>query len=236
MSDLIGSDAGISGRLNFLEWLCGTFEGMLVPTPRSARIADMPGYGSFLLMNNRADWYAKFDGKLREKGFHQGGTAAFHGAPPHALFSILCDGLRARNGVYYSNEPAHAAWYITWRSFHPTDSTNSNHPRVLQGWKNSGYKNVAILFGVEVAGPRPKVEKVEDCSLPGEVMVRYLFLIPAEKVEPLRGVDEWYWQEAPYKDWLVKGSSIAPQMEAVYQKIHNGRLMQERGWNEAEDQ
>ncbi|KAK8112499.1 hypothetical protein PG984_013025 [Apiospora sp. TS-2023a] len=235
MSDLIGSDAGSLGRLGFLDWLCRTFEGMLVPTPRPARIAEMPGYGSFLLLNNRTDWYARFKGKLRDKGFPEGGMAAFHGAPPHALFSILCDGLTAQNGVYYSNEPAHAAWYIAWRSLHPTDSTNSNYPMVLQGWKNGRYKDVALLFGVEVAGPQPKIEEVEDQSPPGEVMVRYLFLIPGEKVEPLRNVGERYWERYPYKDWLVEGALIEAHMGAIYDKIHNGSLMVERGWNDSEE-
>ncbi|KAK7993221.1 hypothetical protein PG989_006602 [Apiospora arundinis] len=212
---LIGPDPAGGNRRTILHWLCDKFEGMLVPTPPSAKAHGMPGSGeSFLLLISRK----------REKG----GTAAFHGAPPHALFSIMCDGLKVgpSRHIYYTRQPAHAIWYIAWRSQFRLDtdqgSRKLNYPNVLRGWKNSKFKNMVLLFGVEIAGPRP--ENHEASSLQKEVMVRYLFLLPADKVQGLEHVGEWYWENEPAKNWL-DGNLVLDEMEAAYQDFHHGSLM-----------
>ncbi|KAK7964422.1 hypothetical protein PG988_011396 [Apiospora saccharicola] len=229
MTELVGTGPESHGRFVILDWLCTVFEGMMVPTPDSAHIAGMPGYGSFLLLNTHKERQVVFQNALQANGYPNGGTAAFHGAPPHFLFSILCDGLKTRSrDVWYSRQPAHSTWYIHWRCQYPVDpvrgGTKVLNPEVLRGWENSLYQNMVLLFGVEVAGKRPNQVDVEAKMDQDGVMVRYLFLLPPDKLDGL-GDNEFYWEDSS-NNWL-DGDTVVDQMECAYRNIHDGNLAKE---------
>ncbi|KAK6858890.1 hypothetical protein PG995_004743 [Apiospora arundinis] len=225
--DLVGTGPERQGRLMILDWLCSTFDGMLVPTPKSAEPAGMSVHRSFILLNTCQARQAAFEKAQREGGSFNLGSAAFHGAAPHRLFSILRDGLKpGRNVVWYSNEPALAAWYIPYRSNYPFDNGKRvGNPDVLRGWSKSKYKDISILFGVQVVQQEKPVfkETLEAKSHPDQVMVRYLFILPAGRLNALRRIPERY---AKRHIW-VERSSVASKMEETYQKIHDGGLVRE---------
>ncbi|KAK8030181.1 hypothetical protein PG993_011472 [Apiospora rasikravindrae] len=229
MSQLIGSGAGSEERRAVLDWLCYTFEGMLVPTPPSAAISQLPGYGSFLLLNTHAKRQAAFQTALHDKGLSKGGIAAFHGTPPHNIFNILCDGLNGNPVVYYSSEPAYSAWFISFRSQIAPGNPRVwvNNPQVCRGWSNSKFKDVAVMFGVEVAGSPPNPQNEEGTVNQHAAMVRYLFILPADKVQGVASlrypVAVRFWR---YGGW-VRGELITNQMREAYWKIHDGSLISE---------
>lgn len=235
MTELVGTDPASHGRFAILDWLCTTFEGMLIPTPGSARIAGMPGYGSFIFLNTHKDRQVAFQTALRRNGYPSGGTAAFHGTPPHCLFSILSDGLKtARGVVWYSRQPAHSTWYIHWRCQYPIDPAEGGdeviNPNVLRGWKNSRYKNMVPLFGVEVAGERPEGDQAKIDQ--DGAMVRYLFLLPADKLHGLDD-DEFYWRWNDGENNWLDGDTVVDQMELAYRNVHNGNLAEEAVKNQS---
>ncbi|KAK8062149.1 hypothetical protein PG997_014246 [Apiospora hydei] len=221
ISQLIGSGAGSEERRSVLDWLCYTFEGMLVPTPSSAAIPQLSGKGSFLLLNTHARIHAAFQTALQDTGLNTGGIVAFHGTPPHNLFNIVCDGLNGNPAVFYSKEPEHSTWLISYR-------VKIDNPRICRGWSNSKFKNVTIMFGVEVAGslpPDPPNE--EDTIYQHALMVRYLFILPGEKFQGVASTRHSVPIEfQSYGGW-VQGELITDRMREVYRKIHDGSLISE---------
>ncbi|KAK7995765.1 hypothetical protein PG991_015232 [Apiospora marii] len=229
VSQLLGSGAGRAERELVLTWISVVFEGMLVPTPASAAVPNMPGPGSFLLLNTHEPRQARFQARLRGTRYEGGGgIAAFHGTPPHNLLRILCDGLRG-DAVYYSSEPAYSAWFISYRAQVAPGSPEvlTNNPQTCRGWRNSRYRDVAVLFGVEVAGPPPN-RRMEEGNAPADaVMVRYLFVLPKDRVDGLASRRLWN----PVGVWMftrwVRGGQIAEQMRRSYRRIHDGTLVSE---------
>ncbi|KAK8112493.1 hypothetical protein PG984_013019 [Apiospora sp. TS-2023a] len=234
-SQLVGSGAGSSERERALAWVSATFEGMLVPTPASAAIPQMPGHekpghGSFLLLNTHVRRQAGFEAQLRRSGLERGGggVAAFHGTPPHNLFRILCDGLRG-DPVYYSSEPSVSAWFVSYRARYAPNhaGVRANNPEICRGWRNSRYKDVAVLLGVEVAGPPPDPQWGEGTAPGHAVLVRHLFLLPEVYVEGsgARG------RISTFLLWLfytsVRGGPVADQMSRDFRGIHDGSLVSE---------
>lgn len=221
-ADLVGRGRLRDHRRIVLEYVCCLFEGMLVPTPRDSEVPSMSPHQSFLLLNTNLDRQAEYE-ELQKK--HGCSFAAFKGVPPHQLFECVWDGINFKDECYYSNEPAKAAWYIPYRSRTPVDNEpDANNFNTLRGWRNSRYKNIAILLGLQVAGKaRWDYGQREAKSPEEEAMVRYLFLLPANIVVNMGQVNEdflWIF------NW-VNGSSVMPEMEATYQKIQDGRLIGE---------
>ncbi|KAK7959892.1 uncharacterized protein PG986_004746 [Apiospora aurea] len=229
MSQLIGIGAGSEERRAVLDWLCYTFEGTLVPTPQSAAVPQLPGYGSFLLMNTHAKRHAAFRTALQDTGLSNGGIAAFHGTSPHNLFNIVCDGLNGSPVVFHSNEPSYSAWFTSFRSQVAPGNTKVmvNNPQICRGWSNSKFKNVAIMFGVEVAGSPPEPRREEGTVQQHALTVRYLFILPGEKVQAVASVRN----PSPIEFWRnggwVRGEMITDRMREVYRKIHDGSLVSE---------
>ncbi|KAK8112501.1 hypothetical protein PG984_013027 [Apiospora sp. TS-2023a] len=220
---LIGRGRLRNNRRIVLEWICYLFEGMLVPTPRCSEVTGMSDHRSFLLLNTNQERQAEFEELQEKKGGFS--IAAFKGVPPHQLFECLWDGINFKPECYYSNEPAKATWYIPYRSRRPVDEEpDANNLSVLRGWRNSRYKNIAILLGLQVLGwARWDFAQQEAKSPQEEVMVRYLFFLPAEKVHEMGAVPEQFLMAY---NW-VYGGCIMPKMVETFQKIEDGRLIQE---------
>ncbi|KAK8078779.1 hypothetical protein PG994_002586 [Apiospora phragmitis] len=172
---LINNGDGASERCQVLKGLCHTFQGMIVPTPPQDNVTisiPLKGYGnitprSLLLLNTHIERQTQFESQLHQKcsRLGVGGTAAFHGTPPHNIFNILCDGLK-QNAV-------------TKRSLSLPECEFLSH-----GWANSMFQHQDMLFGVEAAKPRVFYgPEVESASYEDTVMVRHIFLLPpAESV------------------------------------------------------
>lgn len=65
VGQLLGPGAGRADRELVLAWLSVGFEGMLVPTPASAAVPQMPGPGSLLLLKTHEARQARFQARLR---------------------------------------------------------------------------------------------------------------------------------------------------------------------------
>lgn len=226
VSQLLGSGPGRSEPERVLTWIGALFEGVLVPTPPSAAISQMSapviGHDSFLLLNTHEARHARFQAQLRHAGLERGGgVATFHGTPPHNLLSILCDGLNS-DPVYYSSEPSFSCWFISYRAQYEPDN-----PQLCRGWRNSRYKDVGILLGVEVAGSPPDPRWDEAIAPAHAVMVRYLFIVPRVWVYGL----EYRNRTNSIRLWLMstglRGGQIMEQMRRGYQRIHDGTLVSE---------
>ena len=166
---------------NILLWVCLSYRGFLVSATDRLRI---PSFGSnqFLLANAAPELEIAFS---RHVPLPQSESQIlFHGTSLDRLHAILCQGLQVQSGthlqrhgavhgagIYMADEPSVAWGYAT---------------AFTGGWKSSKLKNMKLLLGCELAGPKPEaaftgVYVITDAT---RLAVRYIFLLESQARMP----------------------------------------------------
>ncbi|KAK7959890.1 uncharacterized protein PG986_004744 [Apiospora aurea] len=201
LKDIVDSGERGSERNDVLSWLCSTFQGMIVSAPAFDQVMFRMPEGSqelkrkgdayfnpktYLLLNTNAQRQKLFEEQLAREGQKGGGSAAFHGTPAQNALSILCNGLKQNvnsNGhVWCSSDPFYTTYYM-WRCL-----PRKGHQLLYRSWGNSTFKNQQLLFGLETSGPTGLESKAAESCPQDRLMVRHLFVIPAEMAESCREV------------------------------------------------
>ncbi|KAH8895243.1 hypothetical protein GQ53DRAFT_820081 [Thozetella sp. PMI_491] len=169
-------------KRDFLSWLCKSFQGCIISAPPASAVPWGSELGhQFLMMNTRRDLQATFMKRKTAIGVPKG-TVAFHGTANHTIFSVLTSTLFTQfdkalvgKAIYYADQPSYSIPYITSRSY--------RNPCVTT-WTNSRFRgaDLLVLFGLEltsISKPTPLSEGRTNTD--GELIVRYIFLIPAQK-------------------------------------------------------
>jgi hypothetical protein len=144
----------------------------------------MPGTRQFILVNASPEKQHDFETISNRTA----GRLVFHGTRPSALFSILSEGLQMMtnnnhivNGAYYGN-----GIYLAEEPRTSVDFARAN----TSTWPNSSFAgdaNTRVLLVCELAGnvvaPLQGIHVITD---PRTVMVRYVFLLPANFQAPAR--------------------------------------------------
>ncbi|KAK7964427.1 hypothetical protein PG988_011401 [Apiospora saccharicola] len=220
-------------RRKVLDWLCRTFQGMIVPTPILDRVEfRMPTTGekfvpeSFLLLNasqqrqtafNKSQENENFNAQLSGDAQESKTSAVFHGTPAPDVFSILCNGMKKSvdqiGDVWYACDPFCSTYYL-WKGV-----PRGGSQELCRSWKNSLFKGQQLLFGLEIVGQTGlEVWYAARCEQK-KTMVRHLFVIPTEWEDSLRNVQ---WGDAKWAE-----NSIRPQMERTFARIHDGSLIRD---------
>ena len=158
-----------------LSWVCTRYRGFLTSAVDHLRVPAMPSVHQFLLASAAPELERTF-----AQHFSQGGSTSrvvFHGTTLDRVYPILCEGLKVlsnsplmRNaaahgrGVYLADEPS-TSWGYT---------TNSG-----PGWAASSFHNFRVLLGCELAGAATSRNGIYVLADESRVMVRYVFLCPA---------------------------------------------------------
>ncbi|KAK8112494.1 hypothetical protein PG984_013020 [Apiospora sp. TS-2023a] len=223
-------------RRKVLDWLCRTFQGMIVPTPISDRVEfRMPITGekfvpqSFLLLNANLQRQTAFnksheDQQIMEELVRLPGdtqesktSAVFHGTPAQNVFSILCDGMKKSvneiGDVWYACDPFCSTYYL-WKGVPEKGSQ-----QLGRSWKNSMFKNQQLLFGLEIVGQTGLEAWYAARCEQKKIMVRHLFVIPTKWEDSLRNV--------PCGDTDWARDYIRPQMERTFARIQDGSLIRD---------
>ena len=164
-----------------LLWACISYRGFLVSATGPQRI---PSFGSnqFLLANTAPDLELAFSRHMPTP--QSPAQILFHGTSLDRLHAILCQGLRVQSGtalqrhgaahgagIYMADEPSLAWGYATATS---------------GGWKSSKLKDMKLLLGCELAGPKPQapysgIYVITDAT---KLAVRYIFLLGTTATMP----------------------------------------------------
>ncbi len=165
-----------------LLWAHISYRGFLVTATSPHRIPSF-GPNQFLLANSAPDLETAF---ARHAPTPNSEThILFHGTSLDRLHAILCQGLRVQSGtdlqrhgaahgagVYMADEPRVAWGYATAH---------------VGGWKASKLKNMKLLLGCELAGPKPAAVSGGGIYVIGDatrLAVRYVFLLKSEARMP----------------------------------------------------
>jgi Poly(ADP-ribose) polymerase catalytic domain len=179
--DLTSFVRGLGSQVEaLLSWLCTSHRGFLATATGAMRIPSMPGVHQFLYANSAPELEKTFAARLGQ----QPSKVVFHGTSLDRLYGILRQGLRVQSGgslqrhgallgrgIYASDEPSTALDYAS--------GTSSS------GWSGSSFRNFRVLLGCELAGQstsRNGVHVIPDSSM---IMVRYIFLFPANTTAPI---------------------------------------------------
>ncbi|KAF2459364.1 hypothetical protein BDY21DRAFT_419931 [Lineolata rhizophorae] len=170
---------------DILSWACFTYRGYLMPATGQLRILNMPKIHQFVLANASPDLESRFEAEVQASGGHDTTRIVFHGTRFDRLYPILQQGLQvcsgtnleihgaiSGNGIYAANEPSYALQYA-----HQLD----------HAWRNSKFKKVRVLLGVELAGTGNLLTNrgVWVVSNPDRLMVRYIFVLEEGANAPL---------------------------------------------------
>ena len=157
-----------------LLWACISYRGFLVSATGPQRI---PSFGSnqFLVANTAPDLELAFSRHMPTP--QSTSQILFHGTSLDRLHPILCQSLREQSGtalqrhgayhgdgIYMADEPS-----LAWRYA----AANSG------GWKSSKLKNMKLLLGCELAGPKPQAPHSGEYVITdaAKLAVRYIFLL-----------------------------------------------------------
>ena len=185
---------------------CSSYRGFLISATGPRRIPSF-GNNQFLLANMAPDLELAFS---RHIPTPQSPTQiVFHGTSFDHLHAILCQGLRVQSGtalqrngavygpgIYMADEPRVAWGYATVSS---------------GGWKSSKLKNMRVLLGCELAGPKPQASAqaagggIYVITDPTMLAVRYIFLLGASASMPA-------------------AKDVRMPMESVFQGLRSGTL------------
>jgi hypothetical protein len=185
-----------------LIWIMTTFRGYLVSATGTLKIPSLPGGTTqFFLANTNPDKEREFADRINAGHPRK---VLFHGTNMQRLYNILYQGLREMSGtkfqrhgasygkgIYMAEEPATA-----WRY---TEIFNKN-------WENSQFYNFRVMLGCEYVGTSSPVSgAVHIIKDPAALMVRYIFIMPANATMPI-------------------ARHLVPAMESVFANLRAGRL------------
>ena len=165
-----------------LTWACSSYRGFIVSATGLQRIPSF-GNNQFLLANSAPDLEIAFARHMPASDSVS--QVLFHGTSLDRLHAIICQGLRVQSGtalqrhgayhgagIYMADEPSVAWGYAT--------ATRGS-------WKSSQLKNMRVLLGCELAGPKPQTRLggiyiITDAT---KLAVRYIFLLGDSARMPL---------------------------------------------------
>ncbi|KAI8948467.1 hypothetical protein F4801DRAFT_604431 [Xylaria longipes] len=218
ISDLIGDENQRHERYTILKWLDLCFRRQIIPVEGVLHVPEIPSSKQFIQLSSRTLHQVGFMSLMKIRCL-ESGRAGFHGTPAINLLNILYEGLTARvDTVSYASHPELAIQYIHYKGAYYNDVS----PGIMKGWKNSAFKNVVVLLGVEIA--RKDIEWIpfdryySGKCFQGEIAVRYLFVMPRGVLQSsvkkhgkgIRGTV------------IPHGSQARASMEDVYQYIRRG--------------
>ncbi|KAI0016185.1 hypothetical protein F4780DRAFT_783471 [Xylariomycetidae sp. FL0641] len=168
-----------------------------------------------------ADRVTAFARQFLLKGPHRGAfgartSAGFHGTAPGNILKILHEGLKEQYsgaGVYVADEPALSIYFIMNRG-------GQGSGPLLRGWRNSAFKDVMVLFGVEVAMDQIPFRGSGCREFKGNesnVAVRYLFVLPKSVMD---NVYPYYPTPS-----IPSGVNARPEMERIFQRLRSRQAL-----------
>ncbi|KAI0438124.1 hypothetical protein F4803DRAFT_555321 [Xylaria telfairii] len=218
ISNLMGTENLQNERYIILQWLDQYFRDQIIPADDVLHIPDIPSLKQFIQLDSESSHQAEFM-KLMELRHLEMGQAGFHGTPAINLLNILYKGLVARvDTVSYASHPELAIQFI----YHKGAYYNNVSPGIMKGWKNSAFKNVIVLLGVEIA--KKDIEWIpfdryyKGRSFQSEVAVRQLFVIPGSVLN--NSVERH--RKGEREAVIPYGSRAKTKMEHVYRCIRRG--------------
>ena len=164
-----------------LVWALLSYRGFLISATELQRIPSF-GRNQFLLANAAPDLEIAFARHISTPSPIS--HVVFHGTSLDRLHAILCQGLRVLSGtplmqnaasfgsgIYMADEPR-VAWDYAKTS--------------TGGWKSSSLKDLKLLLGCELAGPKPQAARagiyvITDAT---RLIVRYIFLLESTAAMP----------------------------------------------------
>ncbi|KAI0455929.1 hypothetical protein F5B21DRAFT_502951 [Xylaria acuta] len=218
ISDLIGTGNLQHERYEILKWLDTYFQHQIIPVEGVLHVPEIGSSKQFIQLNSETLHHMGFMNLMKLRHL-ESGRAGFHGTPAINLLNILYEGLKARvDTVSVASHPELAIQYIYYKGAYYNDVS----PGIMKGWKNSAFKDVVVLLGVEIA--RKDVEWIPfdryysgKCSQ-SEIAVRHLFVMPRgvlnSSVERHR--------KGKRGTVIPHGSQARVSMEDVYQCIRKG--------------
>ncbi|KAI1756423.1 hypothetical protein F4782DRAFT_526978 [Xylaria castorea] len=216
--DLIGAEDLRCERYTILKWLDQYFRGQIIPVEGVLHVPEIPSSKQFIQLSSEISHQVGFMDLMKARCL-ESGRAGFHGTPAINLLNVLYEGLKARvNAVSYASHPELAIQYIHYKGAYYNDVS----PGIMKGWKNSAFKNIMVLLGVEIA--REDIEWISfdryhsGKCFQSEIAVRHLFVMPRDMLKSsvekhgkgMRGVV------------IPHGSQARASMEGVYQYIRRG--------------
>ena len=187
---------------NGLLWATRSYGGFLVSATGNLHIPSF-GKDQFLLANAAPDLEIAFS--RHQQTPQSTSQILFHGTSLDRLHAILCQGLRVQSGtklqrngaaygagIYMADEPSTAWGYATVSA---------------GGWKSSKLKDMKLLLGCELAGPKPPtafggIYVITDAT---RLAVRYIFLLGSAARMPA-------------------AKDVRIPMESVFQGLRNNTL------------
>ncbi|KAI1122177.1 hypothetical protein F5Y10DRAFT_287492 [Nemania abortiva] len=218
IKDLIGTGDLRRERRILLMWLATNFGDQILTAQGDLHVPEVPSLAQFIQISSEPVHQDEFMAYLKTRGL-EGGRAAFHGTPAINLLSILHCGLKAKgDGVYIASDPEISLQFIFYRGSYYNEKLLGK----MKGWKNSAFKNVVVLFGVEVAQEQvdwnPFDRYYKGKCLTGEVSVRHMFLMPGDTLAfNTRRMVKANDGVSIYGGWPARAT-----MEDVYRRIHAG--------------
>ncbi|KAI0107247.1 hypothetical protein GGR51DRAFT_571195 [Nemania sp. FL0031] len=221
--DLIGPEILRNERYLLLKWLTDTFGHRIVQATGDLHVPEVPSLIQFVQLSSEPRHQEGFRMWIKTR-CPEGGRAAFHGTRTTNLLNILHGGLWAPGErVFFASDPEIAMQFIYCRGI----GYGRKSMGAIKGWKNSAFRDVVVLLGVEVArkeiGWFPFDRYLSGKCFPGEIVVRHIFVISQDtlknSVKRNRGSDG----DVSIDD----GSQARAAMEEVYRRIHRGDFNKE---------
>ncbi|KAI0474451.1 hypothetical protein F4859DRAFT_514983 [Xylaria cf. heliscus] len=222
--DLMGTEKLQYERYILLKWLDQYFRCQIIPAKGVLCVQEIPSSRQFIQLSSETLHQVGFR-KWMKLGQLENGQAGFHGTPPINLLGILYEGLKARiDTVSYASHPELALQYIHFKGAYYNDIT----PGIMKGWKNSAFKDVVVLLGVEIAKKKiewtPFDRYYSSKCFQSEIAVRYLFIMPRDVLKS--SVEQH--RKGMRGAVIPNGYQAREMMEDGYQQLHKGNQQGER--------
>jgi Poly(ADP-ribose) polymerase catalytic domain len=165
-----------------LSWACTNYRGFLASATGMLKIPSMPGIYQFVLADATPE---------RENDFatqavgQQPKRVVFHGTSLDRLYAIIRQGLIICSGGPLQRHGA-ALGHGIYTTDEPVDAWS--YTSVGTGWPASIFHNVRVLLGCELTGATNTLATAGVTHLtldPSRLMVRYIFLCPANSSPPV---------------------------------------------------
>ncbi|KAJ8124781.1 hypothetical protein O1611_g8860 [Lasiodiplodia mahajangana] len=218
ISDIIGTGNLQSERYLLLKWLAATFRHRILPANSDLQVPEVPSITQFIQLSSEPLHQEDFLTWIATR-CPEGGRAGFHGTPAINLLSILYGGLKAKGkGVFFASDPEVSMQRIYYGGI----CYDQNSIGIMKGWKNSAFKDVAVLLGVEVARKEAEWAPFDSyhsgkCRA-DEIAVRHVFVMPRDAL--LQGVKRYRGGSEGVS--IYGGPRARATMEEVYRRIYRG--------------